>query len=243
MTPCRCTSREHPHHQECACWKTASESDRCCAACRQLLETAPRETLVDRLKAFVWYLGDEWAELRMLVLSSLPLQVGIAARKRLLPGLLGGMGENTAIQSGVHISTPEKFVIGSNCHIARRVFITAGGGVRIGNWVGVGPDAKIWSVNHRYTDPDVPWIAQGWTYKEVVIDDDVWIGASAFIMPGVHIGHGALISAHTVVMKSVPAYAVMAGNPGRLIGWRKTPARDDGRESEVGRDVLVSIGR
>ena len=64
---------------------------------------------------------------------------------------------------------------------------------------------------------------QGWDHEEVVIEDDVWVGANAVIMPGVRIGKGAIISASTVVMKSVPPYAIMAGNPGRLVGWRKPP--------------------
>ena len=128
--------------------------------------------------------------------------------------------KNGQRQSPPDLLTPFR-PVGSNCNFARRVFITAGGGVRIGDWVGIGPDVKIWSVNHKFSDPDSPWASQGWDYKEVIIEDDVWIGANSFIMPGTRIGKGAIISACTVVSKSVPPYAVMAGNPGRVIGWRK----------------------
>ena len=87
-----------------------------------------------------------------------------------------------------------------------------------------GPDVKVWSVNHRFDDPDTPWQLQGWEAKEVVIEDDVWLGANVFVMPGVIIHKGAIISAGTVVNKSIPAFALVAGNPGRVVGWRKRPA-------------------
>src|SRR5437762_11344141 len=126
---------------------------------------------------------------------------GAIMRSLFLPYFLGGLGKNTTLQAGIRITTPKKLSIGSNCNIAQCVFITAAGGVRIGDWVGIGPDAKVWSVNHRFGDPDRPWMLQGWDHEEVVIEDDVWIGANAFIMPGVRIGKGAIISACTVVLK------------------------------------------
>lgn len=173
------------------------------------------------IKELCWSLRSDLAEVPIRILMWLPLTIGITARKVLLSAYLGSMGENNTFLEGVLIVTPKKLFVGSNCNFARRVFITAGGGVRIGDWVGIGPDVKIWSVNHKFSDPDSPWASQGWDYKEVIIEDDVWIGANSFIMPGTRIGKGAIISACTVVSKSVPPYAVMAGNPGRVIGWRK----------------------
>jgi len=57
----------------------------------------------------------------------------------------------------------------------------------------------------------------------VTIEDDVWLGANVFVMPGVTIGKGAIVSAGSVVNKSVPSYAIVVGNPARVIGWRKQP--------------------
>lgn len=54
-----------------------------------------------------------------------------------------------------------------------------------------------------------------------MIDNDVWIGTRAIIMPGVHIGTGAIIGAGAVVTKDVPDYAVIAGVPARIIKFRK----------------------
>lgn len=55
--------------------------------------------------------------------------------------------------------------------------------------------------------------------KEVVIEDDVWIGFNATILKGVHIGKGAIIGANAVITKDVPAYAVMVGNPPRILKY------------------------
>ena len=52
------------------------------------------------------------------------------------------------------------------------------------------------------------------------IGNDVWIGEKATIMPGVTVGDGAVIAAHAVVTKDVPAYAVVGGNPARTIRMR-----------------------
>jgi acetyltransferase-like isoleucine patch superfamily enzyme len=163
------------------------------------------------------------------ILGSVPLQLGVLLRAWLLPRYLERLGTNTIVQHGFRVTAPGRVSIGSNCNIAQSAFIAGGGGVRIGDWVGFGPDVKVWSLNHRFENPDVPWLQQGWEYKPVVIEDDVWLAANVFVMPGVTIGRGAIVSAASVVTKSVPAFAIVAGNPGRVIGWRKRPA-----ESEIG---------
>ncbi|KIQ04762.1 acetyltransferase [Agrobacterium tumefaciens] len=56
--------------------------------------------------------------------------------------------------------------------------------------------------------------------KDTIVDHDVWIGQNAAIMPGVHIGSGAIIAAASVVTRNVPPYAVVGGNPARIIRMR-----------------------
>ncbi|WP_438836482.1 CatB-related O-acetyltransferase [Streptococcus pluranimalium] len=62
---------------------------------------------------------------------------------------------------------------------------------------------------------------------EIVIDDDVWIGTSALILSGVHIGKGAIIAAGAVVTKNVPAYSVVAGVPAQVIKYRFSKEKID----------------
>ena len=58
---------------------------------------------------------------------------------------------------------------------------------------------------------------------DTIIENDVWIGYNATILPGVHIGNGACIGACAVVSKDVPPYAIVGGNPARLIRMRFSP--------------------
>lgn len=176
-----------------------------------------------RLKAMVWSLRTEVKAIALAALCAMPFRIGVWMRARLLPAFLGAMGANTTVHTGLRVTMPQKVRIGSHCHFGPDIFITGGGGVTIGDWVGFGPDVKVWSVNHRFEDPDTPWLLQGWESKPVFIEDDVWLAANVFVMPGVRIGRGAVVSAGSVVSKSVAPYAIVAGNPGRVVGWRKRP--------------------
>ncbi len=71
--------------------------------------------------------------------------------------------------------------------------------------------------------PGAPVLADHETKGDVAIGSDVWIGAFAFIASGVTIGDGAVIGAHATVTRDVPPYAVVAGNPGRIIRYRFDP--------------------
>jgi maltose O-acetyltransferase len=178
-------------------------------------------------KDWYWNLRADLPEFWFWFLSRIPGWTGVKLRKIFLRRRLGACGLNPVFYPNVRITNPELLRIGDFCAFGEGTFLTAGGGIHIGNYVATGPDAKIWSVNHRFDNPDIPWMKQGYEHKPVIIEDDVWLGASVFVKPGVHIGKGAIISAGTVLSRSVPPYAIMAGNPGRVVGWRKTPAGAD----------------
>ena len=175
------------------------------------------------IKKIWWALREEGQVLALWFLAVIPGGTGRRIRSVFMRFFLRRLGTQTVIQPGLRITNPESVSIGSHCNLAQGIFITGGGGVEIGDWVGFGPDVKIWSVNHRFDDPDRPWLLQGWEKKPVHIEDDVWLGAGVFIMPGITIGKGAIISACAVVNKSVPPYALVVGNPARVVGWRKRP--------------------
>lgn len=65
-----------------------------------------------------------------------------------------------------------------------------------------------------------PWLDDAQKKGDTVIENDVWFGRESMIMPGVHIGNGAVIAARTVVTQNVPPYAIVAGNPGKMIRFR-----------------------
>ena len=96
------------------------------------------------------------------------------------------------------------------------------GDVTIGNDVMMGTNCIIYTQNHNFSRTDIPMNRQGASkVMPVVIGDDVWIGGRVTILPGVKVGTGAVIGAGSVVTKDVPEYAVVAGNPARVIKLRK----------------------
>lgn len=186
-----------------------------------------------RVKTRYWWILREFRLLALWFLGEFPGETGAWLRSRCLRPFLKALGTDTLIQHGFRVTSPEMISIGAHCIFGQGTFITGGGGVRIGDWVGFGPDVKVWSVTHRFRDPSQPWQLQGSKLEEVVIEDDVWLAANTFVMPGVRIGRGAIVSACSVVTKSVPPYAIFAGNPGRVIGWRKAPEADDSGQVTV----------
>jgi len=85
----------------------------------------------------------------------------------------------------------------------------------IGNDVSISPDVTILTAQHRTDDP-----LFGLVSAPVVIDDYVWIGTRAMILPGVHIGKGAVVAAGAVVTKDVAPMEIVGGVPARPIGQR-----------------------
>ncbi len=126
-------------------------------------------------------------------------------------------GVNINIQKGAHFS--ELVQIGDNSGIG--IGACLDGPVYIGKDVMMGPDCFIYTRNHSFKDITQPMDRQGFSeYNPVFIDDDVWIGGRVIILPGVHIQKGAILGAGTVVVKDVPAYGVVVGNPGKIVKYR-----------------------
>lgn len=103
--------------------------------------------------------------------------------------------------------------IGKGCFIQQCCTFFGRGGITLGENVLVGPKVNIITINH---DPD-PENRSATYGQPVVIEDKVWIGINATILPGVKIGYGAIIGANSVVSKDVPPMTVVAGNPARII--------------------------
>ncbi|WP_037410979.1 acyltransferase [Shewanella fidelis] len=96
-------------------------------------------------------------------------------------------------------------------------------GITIGNQTRIANNVTIYAFNHGMA-PDTPIYQQASNSKGVVIGEDVWIGAQAGIVDGVTIGNHAVIGMGAIVTKDVADYAIVAGNPARVIGDRRDKA-------------------
>lgn len=122
-----------------------------------------------------------------------------------------------AILKGYHNS---RMTIGDASWIGQQCFLHSAGGLVIGRHVGIGPGSRIITSAHAEAGRDVPILDSPVRFAAVVIEDDVDLGVSSVVLPGVTIGRGAQVGAGAVVSKDVPAYAIVAGVPATVIGTR-----------------------
>ncbi|RME42296.1 MAG: acyltransferase [Chloroflexi bacterium] len=121
--------------------------------------------------------------------------------------------------------------IGRDTHIQSGCHLTAAlANIVIGDHVQLAPRCALYPYQHGYANLSMPMARQPITSKgDIVIEDDVWLGVGVIVMDGVTIGRGAIVGAGAVVTESIPAYAIAAGVPARVIGHR-TSAGDPREE-------------
>ena len=146
--------------------------------------------------------------------------LGSRCRRLFYRLVLKKCGKGLRTHTGFFLLEPRNVSIGNNVGFNAGCWLNGGGGITIGDHVLFGPRVIIHSANHRFDRLDVPICEQGHDHKEVVIEDNVWVGAGCIILPGVTIHSGAVVAAGAVVTQSVPANAVVGGVPARLIRMR-----------------------
>lgn len=130
--------------------------------------------------------------------------------------LLATLGKGSGVQSGCRFLNGRRVSIGSRCVLNFGSLLDGRKyDIRIGNDVSIGPEASILTLGH---DPQSSEFAD--RGGDVVIEDRVWIAYRAIVLPGITIGEGAIVAAGSVVTKDVEPYAIVAGNPARVIGRR-----------------------
>lgn len=158
------------------------------------------------------------------------------------PGDFRRLGDNVIFESGVLVFHPEnielgsniyighgtmlkghyrnQFTVGDNTWIGQGCFLHSGGGLVIGNCVGLGPFVKIMSTRHVEEGPGVPIVFARTEDMPVVLEDNCNIGMGAIIRPGVTIGRGCQVGAGAVVTGNTPRYSIVAGVPARVLRLR-----------------------
>lgn len=129
--------------------------------------------------------------------------------------LFGKTGENLYVNPplyvdyGRHISVGENFYANMNC-----VFLDVNR-ITIGNNVMIGPSVGIFTAGHP-VDPDVRNMELEFG-TAITIEDNVWIGGNATILPGITVGMNSIVAAGSVVTKDVPPNSIVGGNPAKVI--------------------------
>lgn len=129
----------------------------------------------------------------------------------------GGVG--VSIEGNFECRSPETLSIGNYVYIGPNAKIWGTGNTIIGNNVIIGPNLTTISTNHDWRGEMVPY-GVGAICEDVVICDNVWIGANVCIVPGVTIGEGAIVAMGTVVTKDVPPLAIVGSNQLTVLGYR-----------------------
>lgn len=135
--------------------------------------------------------------------------------------LFQSCGKKLVVENNVYFGNGRDFSVGEECALGSG-FKSTNRIVTMGNYLMMAENVLFLGGGHTYEQLDIPMGHQGALPKSPLqIDDDVWIGARAMILPGCkHIGTGVIIGAGAVVTKDVPDYAIVGGNPAKVIKFR-----------------------
>lgn len=149
--------------------------------------------------------------------SSVQSQRAMKIRYWLASRFVEHCGKNVNFERGAkfnpELSIGDNSGVGMDCELSGRIVI--------GNDVMMGPHCIMRTYSHAHDRLDIPMNQQGFEPERVMhIGDDVWIGTSVIILPGVNIGSHCIIGAGSVVTKDVPDYAIVGGVPAKIIRMR-----------------------
>jgi putative colanic acid biosynthesis acetyltransferase WcaF len=119
------------------------------------------------------------------------------------------------IASSAHIKMPWNLTLSERACIGNKVEVYNLAPVSIGRRATIAQEVYICAGTHKFDDPNLPLVV-----GPVDVGADAFVGARAFLSPGVRVGAGAIIGACSVVTRDIPAWTVAAGNPSRVLKIR-----------------------
>jgi len=133
------------------------------------------------------------------------------------------IGEKVVIRFPINYRYPHNIYIADHAVIGEYAFLVASPqcSIKIGKYVLLAPNVHINTTSHNYDNIGMPIKLQGSTAKDIVIEDDCWLGTGVIILSGVTIGKGAIVGANSVVLGDVMPYTIVAGSPARQTGERQ----------------------
>ena len=142
-------------------------------------------------------------------------------------------GRGLAMAPSVSLRNAARISMGTEVHVGERCALWAGeshGRIVLGDHALLGPEVLITTSTYGLQwGTGVPMMHQEKAELDVVVGDDVWLGAKVVVLPGARIGDGAVVGAGSVVTKDLPAGCIAAGTPARVVAWR--PGLPEGMRS------------
>ena len=163
--------------------------------------------------------------------SSVPIigKMSSAFRRWCCSHMFAKCGKKLNVNQGVYFGSGRDIQIGNYVGFAKG-FVVHNRLLTIDDYVMIGEDSMFLGSGHGFDRLDIP-IGQQESKEKTPLDiaSDVWIGARVIILPGCRrIGHGAIVGAGSVVTKDVPDYAIMGGNPAKILKFRNNTETRDG---------------
>ena len=176
------------------------------------------------------------------IFSSIPGLTGVFVRRNWY-NLRFAKSKNIYIGVGCKFSSPSQIIFTGTASIGERAYFNANGGkiiiadnvkfnigVNLNASVGgiidiganslIGPGVMMRTANHIFSDTDCLIRNQGHDSKDIIIEDNCWLGANVLVMGGIRIGKGSVIGAGSIVTKNIPPMSVAVGVPAKIIKSR-----------------------
>jgi len=135
-------------------------------------------------------------------------------KENIIRELFGSVGEGLSIEHNFHCDLGYNIHVGNNFYAGYNCTILDMAEVRIGDDCMIAPNVGIYTAGHSVEPKDRNKSGYG---IPITIGNNVWIGGSCVILPGVNIGDNSIVAAGSVVTKDVPANTIVAGNPAKII--------------------------
>jgi maltose O-acetyltransferase len=144
-------------------------------------------------------------------------------RRFLCSQLFKSSGNKLVVENGVYFGNGKDVSVGFEVGFGKN-FQCRNVKLTVGDYLMMGEDVLFQGGNHSFERTDIPMGHQGGGGKtELVIANDVWIGARVIVLPGCKkIGNGVVVGAGSVVTKDIPDYAIVGGNPAKIIRFRNS---------------------
>lgn len=148
-------------------------------------------------------------------------------RRRLLTLFGASIHPSVRIRRTVHVEIPWNLTIGEDSSVGDRAILYCLGPVTLGKGVAISQGAHLCAGSHDYTLKSMPLLR-----PPIIIEDEAWIAADAFVGPAVRVGEGAILSSRGCAMKDLEPWSIYAGNPAKLVKPRP-PFRDEPEDADA----------